>query len=305
MNRLSDDDMLRTLRAIGDAAGLAMVHCENAALDADAYARLEAEGKLSARNWPEARSRTSEYEAVGRAIDYANYLGTSIYLVHLATAEAVDRVRAGKARGVRLAAETRPCYLLLTDDRYQDEAPNYLGFTGYPPLRKSADVEALWAALGDGTLDTIASDHAAWSLDQKADGAADFRRLLVGLPSLETQMRALYSAGVSSGRIGLRRFVEVMSTNPARLLGLYPRKGSIAVGGDADLVLMDPRRTETIRYTNLHSRCGYEPLEGLVCTGWPVLTIARGEIVARDGEFVGRAGRGHLLTRPQLSPPLH
>jgi dihydropyrimidinase len=297
MSRVSDDEMLRTLRAIGHAGGLPTIHCENAALNADAQACLAADGHSSARYWALARPRASEVEAVARAIEYAAYTETAVYLVHLASREAVDHVRAGKARGVRIVAETRPCYLLLTDDRYADPAPDYLGFTGYPPLRSAADVDALWRALADGTLDTVASDHSAWSLEQKSDGADDFRRLLVGLPSLETQLCGLYSMGVRGGRLDLPRLVEVLSTEPARAMGLYPRKGSIAVGSDADLVLFDANRRATIRYADLHSRCGYEPLEGFDCTGWPVLTIARGEIVAHEGAFVGAPGRGQLLYR--------
>jgi dihydropyrimidinase len=143
----------------------------------------------------------------------------------------------------------------------------------------------------------VASDHSAWSLEQKRDGADDFRRLLVGLPSLETQLCGLYSAGVAGGRLDLPRLVDVLSTRPARAMNLFPRKGAIAIGSDADVVLFDPDRRATIHYAGLHSRCGYEPLEGFDCTGWPVLTIARGEIVAREGAFVGAPGRGQLLYR--------
>lgn len=297
MMRVADDDVLRMLRVLGSAGGLAMLHCESAPVDADAYRRLAAAGQLSARFWPEARPQASEYEASGRAVDYCAYTGSPIYIVHVSCAEAVERLRAGKAKGLPIAVETRPCYLLLSRDRYEEDSPQYLMYTGYPPLREVADIDALWAALADRTIDTVASDHAAWALDQKVSGADDFTRLPIGLPSLETQMRAIYSEGVSKGRIGVQRFVEVMSTNPARLLGLYPQKGTLAVGSDADVVLFDPRRRETIRYASLHSRCGYEPCEGLECLGWPVLTIARGEIVARDGEFVGQCGYGRLLRR--------
>jgi dihydropyrimidinase len=297
MSRVTDREMLQTLRAVAQAGGLPTIHCENPALNADAQARLAADGHSSARYWAMARPRASEVEAVARAIEYAAYTEAAVYLVHLASQEAVDHVRAAKARGVRIVAETRPCYLLLTDERYADPAPDYLGFTGYPPLRSPADQDALWRALADGTLDTVASDHSAWSLEQKRDGADDFRQLLVGLPSLETQLCGLYSAGVGGGRLDLPRLVNVLSTGPARAMGLHPRKGAIAIGADADLVLFDPNRRATIHYADLHSRCGYEPLEGRDCTGWPVMTIARGEIVVREGSFVGAPARGQLLHR--------
>jgi dihydropyrimidinase len=173
-------------------------------------------------------------------------------------------------------------------------------YTGYPPLREPEDLEALWTGVRDGSIDTVGSDHAPWTLEQKAPGDTDYTQLPVGLPGIETQTRMLFSEGVSKGRITAERFVEVMSTNPARLLGLYPRKGTIALGGDADLLLLDPARVETVCYADLHSRVGYEPCEGMQSIGWPVMTISRGEVVARDGQPVARPGRGQLLRRARF-----
>jgi dihydropyrimidinase len=297
MQRHQDANILRLLRAVRAAGGLAMVHCESAAIDEDVFERLSAQGAASARSWTTARPVAGEAEAVTRAIDYAEYADAPIYIVHVSSALALERVRAGKVRHRRLWAETRPCYLLLTSERYAEPDPDYLKYTGYPPLREPADVEALWAGLRQGVLDTVGSDHAAWTVAQKAAASADLTQLPVGLPGIETQTRAIFSEGVSKGRITAQRFVQVMSTEPARLLGLAPRKGTIAPGGDADLVLIDPRRRATIRFAELHSRCGYEPCEGLECVGWPVMTIARGEVIARDGQFLGRPGRGQLLRR--------
>ena len=297
MNRLGDTDMLRTLRAIGAASGVACIHCENAALDADSQAQLIAEGHTSARYWPTARPRASEIEATARAVEYAAHTRCPIYIVHVATREAVDHVRDGKSRGIAVVAETRPCYLLLTEEHYADPSPSYLGYTGYPPLRTPDDVDAVWAGLRDGTIDTIASDHSAWSLEQKLPGEQDFRELLVGLPSLETQLPALYSRAVEERRLSLPRLVDALSAAPARAMGLYPRKGALAVGSDADLVLFDTNRPTTIRYSQLHGRCGYEPLEGRACSGWPIVTISRGEVLVRNGNFVGPTGRGQFLAR--------
>ena len=150
-------------------------------------------------------------------------------------------------------------------------------------------------------LDSVGSDHACWTLEQKQRAAADLNDLPVGIPGIEIQTRAIFSEGVSKGRISAQRFVQVMSNEPARLLGLAPRKGTIAVGSDADILLLDPNKRATIRYSELHSKCGYEPCEGRECIGWPVMTLARGELIARDGQFVGQAGRGQLVRRTRFA----
>jgi dihydropyrimidinase len=302
MPRHADVDILRIMRTAGANDGLAMVHCENAAIDEDAYQRLLAAGDASARFWTTARPVAGEAEATARAIDYAEYADASIYIVHVSSASSLERIRAGKARYPRLWAETRPCYLLLTSERYAEPDPDYLKYTGYPPLREPSDLEAIWAGLRDGALDTVGSDHAAWTVEQKQRTSHDLNQLPVGLPGIEVQTRAIFSEGVSKGRISAQRFVQVMSSEPARLLGRAPRKGTIAVGADADMVLFDPRRQATVRFAELHSQCGYEPCEGLECVGWPVLTVSRGEIIARDGQAMPTAlpGRGQLLRRTRF-----
>ncbi len=297
MQRHRDPDILRIMRSVRASGGLCMVHCESAAIDDDAHAQLAARGSTSAQHWTEARTIIGEAEATGRAIEYADYTGAPIYIVHVSSARAMEKVRFGKRGNPRLWAETRPCYLLLTSERYAEPEPAYLKYTGYPPLREPADVEALWTALRDGVLDTVGSDHAAWSVEQKQQASAELNDLPVGLPGIEVQTRAVFSEGVSRGRITAQRFVQVMSSEPARLAGLAPRKGTIAVGADGDILLLDPRRRATVRFAEMHSRCGYEPCEGLECVGWPVMTVARGEIIVRDGQFVGQAGRGQLVPR--------
>jgi dihydropyrimidinase len=302
MMRHADGAILQIMRAAGTGGGLSMVHCESAAIDEDAYRRLLAQGSASARFWTTARPVAGEAEAAARAVDYAEYLAAPIYIVHVSSARVVDRIRQGKARYSQLWAETRPCYLLLSSERYAEPDPDYLKYTGYPPLREPSDVEAVWGGLRDGVLDTVGSDHAAWSVEQKQRASHDLNELPVGLPGIEVQTRAIFSEGVSKGRISAQRFVQVMSTEPARLLGLAPRKGTIAPGSDADMVLFDPQRQATVRFAEMHSQCGYEPCEGLECTGWPVLTIARGEVIARDGQPLpaARPGRGQLLRRSRF-----
>jgi dihydropyrimidinase len=297
MMRHSDRDILALMRRIAECGAMAMMHCESAAIDADAYGQLAAAGQRSARSWAKSRPLASEFEAVSRAIDYARYTGCPIYLVHISSAEAIRRIRLAKQLPELAWVETRPCYLLFTEERYADESAGYLGYTGYPPLRGAADVETLWSAVADGTVEIIGSDHAAWTIEQKLAAADDLVNLPIGLPSLETQSRALYTAGVGTGRIDVCRFVALTSTNPAVALGLYPRKGTIAAGSDADITLWDPHRTDIIRAADMHGGVDYEPCDGMECTGWPVRTISRGETIVLDGRFVGNAGRGQFLAR--------
>jgi dihydropyrimidinase len=193
--------------------------------------------------------------------------------------------------------ETRPIYLGLTDERYAPGGVEAAKVVGAPPLRAAEHQAALWDGLRSGDVHAIGSDNCSWTAEQKAVGARDFRQVPYGVPGLETEMRVIYSEGVARGRISVHTFVAAFATNPARIFGLYPRKGTIAVGSDADLVLFDPRRTETVDERRLHSRARYDPFHGFEIRGVPVATISRGEVVAREGELLSRPGRGRLLRR--------
>jgi dihydropyrimidinase len=301
MEFTDDAQVIRVMRTASEAGGLTMVHCGNTAIDADAARQLAVDGPIPARSYPDAKPIAGELEGVRRALSFAAYTRAPVCLVHISSGAAAASIAEARSHGVPVWAETRPCYLLLTRERYGDASPRHLMYMGYPPLRERDSVDALWAAVRDGTIDTIASDHVGWTIQQKLLGDADFTRLPMGLPSLETQLGALYSEGVGAGRLELRRFVELMSSNPARLLGLYPRKGAIAVGSDADLALVDPELRHMVRSEELHGGAGHDPLEDMSFTGWPVMTIARGEVIARDGAFVGRRGRGQFLMRRAFS----
>jgi len=199
---------------------------------------------------------------------------------------------------VRVRAETRPIYLALTEERYAVGGAEAAKFVGAPPLRTARDQAALWEGLRSGDIQAIGSDNTSWTVEQKAAGAEDFTRVPYGVPGLETEMPVIYSEGVSASRISLHTFVAAFSTNPARIFGLYPQKGTIAVGSDADMVLFDPAGKGRVDERQLHSRAGYDPFNGFALRGVPVLTISRGEVVARHGQLVSQAGRGrHLLRR--------
>ncbi len=294
---ISDDALLRVLRVARQAGAVVNVHAENSEMLDLAAADMIAAGRWDPRHYAESRPALAEAEATRRAIDYAELTDAEIYVVHMSCRDAVEAVRSARRRGLRVWGETRPIYLGLTQDRYDAGGVEAAKVVGAPPLRTTEDQAALWDGLRTGDIQAIGSDNCSWTVEQKAVGAEDFRKVPYGVPGLETEMRVVYSEGVARGRISLHTFVAAFATNPARIFGLYPRKGTIAVGSDADLVLFDPARTERIDARRLHSRAGYDPFEGFEVTGVPVLTVARGEIVAREGQLLSRPGRGQHLLR--------
>jgi len=294
---IGDEALLRVLRAARAAGAVVNVHCENSEMLDLAEKDMLAAARIDPRFYAESRPALAEAEATRRVIDYAELTEAEVYIVHMSCEGAVDAVRAARKRGVRVWGETRPIYLGLTSERYNPGGLEAAKVIGAPPLRALPDQAALWDALRSGDLQTIGSDNTSWTVDQKAEGVRDFRRVPYGVPGLETEMRVIYSEGVARGRITLQTFVAAFATNPAKIFGFYPRKGTIAVGSDADLVLFDPRKIETIDESRLHSRAGYDPFHAFTITGVPVLTVSRGEIIARNGELLSRPGRGQHLLR--------
>jgi dihydropyrimidinase len=303
MMRIADADLLKLMAASAAAGGLVMAHAENAAVLDHQQEQLFAAGRRSARWYVDSRPEIGEADATARAIAYADLTGATVCIVHISCDAALQRVREAKARGSKPWVEVRPCYLLLDANRYTAEGVDPLTLSGCPPLRPAWNLDKLWAGLADGAIDLVGSDHCSWRLEEKSVGADDFSLIPHGIPALETQLPALWSMGVDGNRLNLdgetraNRLVEAMSTAPAKLHGLYPRKGTIAIGSDADLVLFDDNRRETISQSRLHSRAGYEPCEGMEVVGWPVATFSRGELIARNGEIVAQPGRGQLLRR--------
>lgn len=282
-------------RRAGAARLLTLIHCEDSALLDDAAATLAAAGQTGLRYYAESRPPISEVVATQRAVALAEATGAPVYIVHLSCARALAVCAEAAARGVPVYVETRPFYLHLTRERLLE--PDGAKYIGQPPLREAADVDALWAGLRAGTVHTVCTDHAPWSLAAKLDPALTITRLRPGAENLQTMLPLLYSEGVRTGRISRGRLVEVLSTNVARLFGLYPRKGTIAVGSDADLVLFDPDLTRTIDAAMLHSNADYSVYEGWEVTGWPITTIRRGEIVFQDDTVLGQPGSGELVRR--------
>jgi dihydropyrimidinase len=240
----------------------------------------------------------AEGEAAGRVIDLAAITGATVYIVHTTCDDAVEQIAAARARGESVWGETCPQYLLL-DDSYYD-LPDFEGakYVLSPPLRKREDQKALWNALRTDAISVVGTDHCAFMFKgQKDMGREDFRRIPNGFMGIEERLTLLYTHGVRTGRIDVNRWVQLTSANAARIFGLWPRKGTIAVGADADLVLWDPEAHRTISARTHHSRCDYNVYEGFETVGAPTRVWVRGELAAADGEFTGAAGRGRFVPR--------
>jgi dihydropyrimidinase len=288
---------------IGQAGKLGMLtllHCEDAGLLAEAEKRLQSEGKTSLAHFAESRPVEAEVRAVERATAIAERARAPIYIVHLSSRAALEACEKARARGVPVYVETRPLYLHFTDERFAGpEGPLYVG---QPPLRKAEDVEALWRGIAEGSVDTLGSDHAPWTREQKLDPSLDITKLRPGVAALQSMLPLLFSEGVVRRKLPLERFVAVSSTNAAKLLGLHPAKGAIDPGSDADLVLWNPGESREILRSSVLSKAGFDLSEGSRITGWPTIAIRRGEVVFRDGRITADAGSGRIPKRgPTLS----
>ena len=284
---------LEATRRAGAAGLMTLIHCEDHALLNLATSALIAAGNTGLRFFGASRPVVAEVVATQRAVAFAEATGAPVYLVHVSSARALAVCAEAQSRGIPVYVETRPLYLHLTEDRYAEA--DGAKYVAQPPLRTPDDVDALWAGLAAGTVHTVCSDHAPWSLAAKLDPAHSLTNLRPGVENLQTLMPMLYSEGVRTGRLTLRRFVELTSTNAARLFGLYPRKGAIALGADADVVIFDPELTRTVHPSMLKSRADYSPFEGWQVTGWPVTTLRRGEVVFQNDTVLGQPGSGRLV----------
>ncbi|MFQ5710832.1 MAG: dihydropyrimidinase [Candidatus Geothermarchaeales archaeon] len=236
-----------------------------------------------------------EEEAIIRAIKWAEVTGGKLYIVHMSTGEGAEAVRVGKTKGVRVYAETCPQYLLLDDEVFKGRDGHL--YATCPQIKKPHDNERLWRGLTEGDIDVMATDTCTFNTEQKAVWEGDFRKIPMGLPGVETLVPLLYTEGVGKGRLSLDKFISLVSANPAKLFGMYPEKGTIAVGADADMVIFDPKREVTITPDILQTNCDWSPYDGMKLMGSPSVTISRGKVVAQEGEFVGEVGHGRFIRR--------
>lgn len=295
--KINDADVLRALGQLRQVGALTTVHPENDAAIALCRAALVAAGKTAPIHHALSRPLECEAEAIGRMINLAHLADNApLYIVHLSNGLGLDYLRLARQQRQPVWVETCPQYLLLNEQCYlrEDGAKYILS----PPLRDQRELDRLWIGIADGSIDTVATDHCTFPYHQRqAMATGDFTRCPNGLPGVENRMMLLFSHGVMSGRISPSRFVALTSSNPARLFGLWPLKGNLNPGADADVVIFDPRQSTVINHARLHDNADYSPYEGFQCQGAPVLTMCRGEIVARNGEFTGRQGYGQFLRR--------
>ena len=299
--RLSDRQILDVLDVNQRAGALTMIHAENYECIAWLTEKLEAEGKTEPRYHEESRPMAVEREATHRAITLSEVAQANLLIVHVSSRDAMEEIRRARARGVKIFAETCPQYLFLST---RDLAlPDFLGAKCMcsPPPRDPANQAHVWQGIEDGLFDIFSSDHAPYRFDEGGKlmygPKISFSKVANGIPGLETRSALLFSEGVMTGRLDLNRFVALNSTNAAKLYGLHPQKGTIAVGADADIAIWDPERKVTITNDMLHHNVDYTPYEGRTLTGWPVTVLSRGQVVCHEGELLGKPGQGQFLKR--------
>ena len=298
--KLNDLELLKVLALARREGAMVMVHAENADCIAWLTEQLERAGKTAPQQHADSRPPVVEREAAHRAISLAELVDVPVLIVHVSGREAIEQIRHAQSRGLRVYAETCPQYLFLTADDLDLE-----GFEGAkcicsPPPRDKGNQQAVWNALASGVFQVFSSDHAPFRYDDPKGKMlqgknAPFAKIPNGIPGVETRLPLLFSEGVGKGRIELTQFVALTATNPARIYGLYPRKGTIAVGSDADVAIWNPDCEVTITNERLHHNVDYTPYEGMKVQGWPEMVISRGGIVVDGGEMIAEKGRGKFL----------
>lgn len=291
-----DGTIFRTMTEMAKHGGLVALHCENADLIEVETQKLLAEGKVQPIYHARSRPPLFEVEAVERAVRLAEMTGCHMYPVHLSTKLGLDAIMQAQQRGLPIYAETCPHYLTLTEEQYNK--PDAERFVMSPPLRKVEDRDAMWFGLASNHIKTVGSDHCVFTLKQKKQ--ADFSKVPNGAPGTETLLGLVYSEGVRKGRITLNDLVRVTSANPSRIFGLYPEKGMIAIGSDADLVVFDPEKKVRLTVDNLHTKIDYSMYDDITVTGYPVATVSRGQVVQENGQFTGKKGAGKFVKRKTL-----
>ena len=294
---VDDATIFRALLRAGRNGGTICIHAENGGVIDVLVKQALAEGRTAPKYHALTRPARAEAEATHRAIALAEIAGVPVYIVHLSAAESLDMVAEARDRGLPAFAETCPQYLFLSEDDYEHPGFDGAKYVMSPPLRRKETQHRLWRGLANNDLQAIATDHCPFCIKEKARGRDDFSLIPNGAPGIETRMSLVYDGGVRTGRISLNRFVELTSTSPAKIFGLFPRKGTIAPGSDADIVIFDPHKTTTLSVRTHHMKVDYNPYEGRQVTGVADTVLSRGRVVIENGTFTGRAGAGRFLKR--------
>lgn len=299
---LSDMEMLNVMSVARETGALVMVHAEN--YDAIRFLtdKLERSGKTAPHFHATSRPIPVEREATHRAISLSELVDVPVMIVHVSNGQAMEEIRRAQQRGLKVYGETCPQYLVLTEKDMEGLNMEGTKYVCSPPPRDKESQQACWQGLQQGVFSVFSSDHCPFRYDDpqgklNPKGRTSFRWVPNGIPGVETRLPILFSEGVSKGRISLNEFVALTATNHARMYGLYPKKGTIAVGADADLAIWDPDREQTISQSLMHGGSDYTPYEGIKVKGWPVSTMVRGKFVVRDGQLIGKEGTGAYVTR--------
>jgi dihydropyrimidinase len=295
---VDDTELYRTLRLAKELGVIVTAHCENETLIAERARELLAAGKTGSGQHHESRPPAVEAEGVNHLMSFAELTGAATYIVHLSCREALERAIAARQRGVRVSVETLIQYLTLDKSYAERPAMEGMKYVMSPPLRDRRNQEVLWHGLRDGLVQTVATDHCPFDFKTKKKmGRHDFTKIPNGIPSLEDRINLLYTYGVKTGKIDLHTFVNVASTQAAKTFDLFPRKGTIQPGADADLVVFDPAYRGKISARTHHINVDYSVFEGWKIAGRPSHVTVRGQVSVRDGKFTGRMGHGKFLQR--------
>ncbi len=303
---LSDAELLDVFQVAKEENALVMVHAEGHDAIKFMTRKLEAAGKTAPYYHGQSHSRIAEREATHRAVSHAELVDVPIVIVHVSGRDAMEQVQWARKRGLKVFAETCPQYITLVEDDMKGLNMDFEGakYVCSPPPRDLDSHAAIWEGIRDGTFDIFSSDHCPFMYQGAGNTGKDnpkartsFKWVPNGIPGIETRLPILFSEGVSKGRISIQKFVDLTATRQARLYGMYPQKGTIAIGSDADFALWDPDMRKTITQDILHHGSDYTPYEGFEVTGWPVKTILRGKVIADNGQIVGEKGYGAYLSR--------
>jgi dihydropyrimidinase len=301
---VDDATIFRALRQTGANGGLVCMHAENGGVIDELVKEALRKGETAPKYHALTRPPRAEGEATGRAIALAEMARVPIYIVHLSAADALDKVKQARDLGLPAYAETCPQYLFLSYDNYEEPGFEGAKYVMSPPLREKWHQDVLWKGLAKNDLQVISTDHCPFCMrEQKELGKDDFSKIPNGAPGIETRLTLVHNGGVRPGRITMNRFVELCSTTPARMFGLFPRKGTIAVGSDADIVIFDPNKAATLGVKTLHMNVDYNPYEGTTVQGCPSTVIVNGNIVIDGDRFVGKKGAGRFLRRGPSQAP--
>ena len=298
---VDDATIFKAMSTTAEAGGLICMHAENGIVINAIIERALAEGKTAPKYHALTRPTKAEAEGVHRAIAIAEMAGAPVYIVHLSSADALKQVRDARDLGLPAYAETCPQYLFLSYDNYEEPGFDGAKYVMTPPLREKWNQAELWKGLATDDLQVVSTDHCPFCIKEKELGLNDFTKIPNGGPGVEHRVSLIYNGGVAQGRIGLNRFVELVSTAPAKMFGLFPKKGTIAVGSDADIVIFDPNKQQTISAATHHMNVDYSAYEGMTLQGAVETVMSRGKVIIENGKYIGNPGEGQFIRRGTYS----